>query len=783
MADAGPIHAAGGAAGDPSSPRELLLLRRGLVFLSSPWTGAADGQVRATSDGLCRAVELELADLGYVLSSRLRARLVAISLDELTAWRVWILRTLAAALGANRKHEPLFRSFPEGIPADTEALWWRKVLTHYFQAEGQPCLSCRRTGTTHVLNPCRHVVCDRCWDGASYSACPVCEHHVDRSSPFFKPSEPRELSSKETVTFKLLDLGADFSAESRALFTSICERKQALSPDDRDALVTLLRHFGTTALPWLPETIPVRENIALVFGTLFRHFTPGDVLSDARRHMTTATDVLRFLAVYSGADPSLEKVPFYKLVQLDDEKGEPIPPTSWWQKIAVRLGYKPTPKLPGRSLGVPVEVHRFKMARLSRPLRRTLLALLEGIPADRLTEDMLRHRSYWVWAGEFLHPSEYASRYPNVATAFAVVRRKAPDGKKAPPFRGFYSKVEAATATKDAAALVALLAERPGELARRFDLALRIASTEEARARVVETFVARVPAFATPVVLTLRSLLPTRGAKAKRRLFWPKGQVAKGVSTGDRRPLLPAGPVAAAVRALDEELLARFAKKPPFEDMVIDEALRAVIVPFNERTASRSAVSLPRGSRVQVPASKALRLFMHWCQPAKGGEETDLDLSVGFYDDQWNHTGVCSYYQLQVQGGGGLVAQSAGDMRDAPHPDGATELVDVDRDRALAAGFRYAVMVVNAYSGMPFDQLERARSRGSCCATICPAPTSTLARWSSSSRWPARTACSCPSCSTFARACSTGWTSIRRATSPSTTSPAPTRPSPRSAPR
>ena len=75
---------------------------------------------------------------------------------------------------------------------------------------------------------------------------------------------------------------------------------------------------------------------------------------------------------------------------------------------------------------------------------------------------------------------------------------------------------------------------------------------------------------ATPVVLTLRSLLPTRGAKAKRRLFWPKGQVAKGVSTGDRRPLLPAGPVAAAVRALDEELLARFAKKPPSADMLID---------------------------------------------------------------------------------------------------------------------------------------------------------------------------------------------------------------------
>src|SRR5262249_16631476 len=81
--------------------------------------------------------------------------------------------------------------FPEGIPNDTEELWWQKVLVHYLQSENQPCLFCGRTGTTHVLNPCRHVVCDHCFDGSNYSACPSCEHHVDQSSPFFEPPPDR----------------------------------------------------------------------------------------------------------------------------------------------------------------------------------------------------------------------------------------------------------------------------------------------------------------------------------------------------------------------------------------------------------------------------------------------------------------------------------------------------------------------------------------------------------------------------------------------------------------
>jgi radical SAM protein with 4Fe4S-binding SPASM domain len=69
-----------------------------------------------------------------------------------------------------------------------------------------------------------------------------------------------------------------------------------------------------------------------------------------------------------------------------------------------------------------------------------------------------------------------------------------------------------------------------------------------------------------------------------------------------------------------------------------DEALRRVPVPFNERTASRAAVSLPRGARVAIPDGKQVRLFLHWCEP-ENGDETDLDLSVALYDAGWDEWG------------------------------------------------------------------------------------------------------------------------------------------------
>lgn len=679
--------------GSPNSVRDLLLTRRGLAFISTSGP--------APSEHVLRALQIELAGVGFALSSRLVARLGKCSSVELADFHNGSLRALQNHLGGDKKHEPLFRRFPEGIPDDTLVLWWSKVLVHFLQAEDQPCLFCERTGTTYVLNPCCHVVCSACFDGANYSACPVCEHHVDRSSPFFKETPVRTLPS-ERVVFKRIDLGEDLDLEARSLFVSLCERKQALSPNDRDALGMLVKEYGTKVLAWIPESIPVRENAALIFGTLSLAFPPAEWLPKAKAFLSTATDVLRFIAVRSGKDGSLQKETVFKpVVRL-------APNSGFWKRIANALGAHARGPLPG-IVNAPIQVNRFKVAKMSRGLRRDLLGILEGIPENRLIEDMLRHRSYWVWVGEFLHPHEYADRFPKVAKAFHVIRKKAPDGTAAPEFHTWYAKVTQAFTALDSESLLNTLSERPGEFGRRLDQLLRSFPDPASRQLVTDRFLTMVPNLATPILLTMRSHFRIRDEKAGIRVYWPKGSVSKGVASPDNRDPIPRAALDPLVQGLERELLKRFAAKPAFTASLIDQGLRTVMVPFNERTAARSAVSLPRGSRIPVSTGKVIRLFLHWCQPDRKGTTTDLDLSVAFYDTEWKYAGVCSYYQLKhMASSGPLIAQSAGDTRDAPWPDGAAEFVDLHREPALESGIRYVVMVVNAYAGMPFSQLERS---------------------------------------------------------------------------
>lgn len=698
------------------SVRALLVTRSGKVNLSA---GPGGGDPH-----LVQAVELELAKLGYVISRALRARLISLPTSTLASEQRWICDTLAAALGANQKHTPLFRKFPDGVPTDTFALWLDKVIAYYLQQPNQPCLSCGAIGSTHVLKPCCDVVCEVCFDGSNYSRCPVCERAVEPGQPFFKPgADFRVLSDAEKITFKLLDLCEDVDAEARRLFQSLLARPQAMNPDDVAALRALVAEYRAVVLSWLPEKIPVRENRAHVFGHLMQTQPPLMVLAAAKPHLGTATDILRVLAAYSGADPSLQATA--RAAKVTEASRARWSAKSLTTADTMRAYYAKNRRwfkvLP--DVTVPIQSALFKVRPLSRALRRALLELLESMRPEAVVADMLRHPALWVHLGGLLHPFEYTKRFPNTARAFAVVRgtrgplaealgqpiaehpdyQRSADGRIR--FISFNSRTSTLIDSQDGPALGRHLSARPGELARRLDLALRL-SDEAGQAQVAERFRSKLSQMATPVLMTLSTGLPQRHKKWPIRVFFPKGNEFKAPSGWDKRPRLPEPLTAGLVADIERELLRRVSEKSPFSVGILDSDLKTVIVPFNERTASPAAVSLPRGSSVAVPEGKLLRLFVHWCEP-QGGEATDIDLSVALYDDKWSHEATCSYYELATNYRGRTVSRSSGDMRDAPPPDGASEFVDVLRDEALASGLRYAVMVVNAYSGLSFNKLER----------------------------------------------------------------------------
>jgi hypothetical protein len=646
------------------------------------------GSDRRTAAALAK-LEADLAAYGYVLGQRLHAALREAPADRVADVAGVVVPELARLRGAHVPHVPLFRRFPRTVVADTVKLYADRVFTHWLATPEQPCLFCARVDDVWVLDPCGHLVCGACWDGTDYSACPICHRRIDPASPFLRPSPPREPDHSARV-LQRLDLGTDAEAAAERVTQTLLARATVLSPADRDDLVALLEAGYPRRLP---ERIAVKETMAVAVGLGLRS---GAVTFDAaREHLRTATDVLRALFVWMGAPEDLTAPP------------------------------KPMPSLP-------------------RPLRRFVLETLESLEADNLIQDLRRHAGLWKRVGEKLHPFEFMRRYPNTATAFAVIRRTRVDEKLAMTAAGsvtvtwervrartWSTLIEEALATGELEIALRLAAQRPGELARRFDHLLRRALAERPGAdrdaggpaalagdgaadaatrnlrplapAVVAALRDAAPRLPAPLLLTLLGSTRARTAPLERRVFFPRGSVTRAFATADAREPLPQAVVDEVAGLIHAELLTRAQRLPAVDCAFLDEQLRDLVAPFHERHAARALVAVPRGSMLPIPEGDQLRLFLHWTETAT--QRVDLDLSVSLYDADWQFKGWCDYTQLSALGG---AAVHSGDLTSAPAPLGASEFVDLDLERLRAAGARHVVVIVFSYNDVPFDAMTDA---------------------------------------------------------------------------
>lgn len=700
-----------------------LFARRGAVYLPTPTdtgtgigtrtgTGSRTGTAMETSAGVS-ALEFDLVERGYLVGRDLREALTRLPAADLVGVGTWLLADIDAALGSDRAHVPLFRSFPDSTPQDTGAFYVDRVLTLLFQYPDQPCVLCGVSGRVQAVSPCAHLVCRDCFDGSDLSACPICHRRVDLDDPFLAPAPARPQRANVPVPQRLrvLGLGGDHAqslVDAGIELGTLLARTGALSAHDVADLTTLLDTRHHRDLDWLPDAVPGRETKARVLAWLLADPATLDVtLPVIRRLVDTATDVLRLLAVRAGADAGLTEAP--------------------------------------------------RFTGLSRPLRRALLELLDGLAVGRLTEDLRRHRRLWIRAAERLHPYEFATAYPRVATAFADLRgtrlrddalagalrataaanpsfefRASPDSPAGRDgervrYRSFATQVETALAAGAVGTALTLLAARPGEFVRRLDHLLRLAAIAEHTAVAGHTAVADHNAVAehtavagntaavlaalpdaargaAPAVL-LGALGELRGRHrhASRRVFFPRGGTAKAHLSEEGRPPLPQSTVEAVVAVLTGELLRRAATRGGVPVAVIDVGLAGLTAPFTERTAARALVTLPRGSRLPLPPGRILRLFLHWREPA--GEVVDLDLSSAMFDASWTPVATCDYTNLRVND---TAAIHSGDLTSAPPPLGASEFLDLDPVLLRAAGVRYVVTAVFSFSGHPFAALDQA---------------------------------------------------------------------------
>ena len=390
--------------------------------------------------------------------------------------------------------------------------------------------------------------------------------------------------------------------------------------------------------------IPFKETLASTLGVCVKHQVEIEKVSSL---VDTATDVLRVAVKLSNGDVSL------------------------------------------------AAVTRFRNFRKFE--RVFLLGLLET--KKFILEDMLRHGERWIRLGERLHPGDYKNRFPNTLKAFSALR----DGQKVLTAN---ARIEKALSARDLTTAIELLKARPGDFARRLDHLIRLAGTDTYP--VTSAFSQVAEGLSTPLLLQLKKYYEVRNDEQPLRYIFPKGALAKlHVLESELAPVDEA--VAAQLAKLCRDLLVyRFGQLPGLGQVTLDEQLKGYLVPFSQRSASKMLKTIVRGSRVPLPDTSTVRMFIHWKDSPNdkndydgwGNGGTDLDLSATIYGPEWESMGQLSYtnyYEERYKSG------HSGDIRSAP--DGASEFIDLDIGSMLAYGVRYVVMSLYSYSNQPFVDL------------------------------------------------------------------------------
>lgn len=460
------------------------------------------------------------------------------------------------------------------------------------------------------------------------------------------PYEEKEERAPLFNTAKVKVLEAGSFNDLNDIFNNLCASKTSLSKNDVDDMIFILNSVKVT----LPDEIPFKENAACVCRLLVDTGVDTDG-SLCKKYVKTATDILRLITAMSDGDVSLAE--------------------------------------------------NTKFRNLKRSERRIIMNLLAG--CGNAAEDMNRYAGRWIRVGEKLHPGEFAKneRYTKVVQAFGVIRN---DGK----IQSFAGKVDAAVASGDVNAVVSLLKKRPGEFARRIDFLLRTFDKDADRKTVIMGFASVAKDVSSTVLLQVREhFINKLNGNDDMRVFFPKGNLARSYYVKNNKTETVSEDAMKMVIAVCESALVNIYGNREFLGKVyIDEALKNYTVPFSLRSAGKTMTAVSRGSRITIDDSaKIIRPFIWWTNTKDN--IIDVDLSIAVFADDWNCLEHVSYSNLESSRFG--ICHS-GDITNGGPVDGegVAEFIDLDIEKALSAGARYAVFNVYNFSNENFSKMEHA---------------------------------------------------------------------------
>ena len=436
---------------------------------------------------------------------------------------------------------------------------------------------------------------------------------------------------------KVINLGTE--VEFRSMMKNLMGAKTSISETDKEDITSVIKHFGNNVIDMLPSEVTHKENLAYIASVLLAY---TNLTSKITSMFNSVTDVLRLATAMSNGDVSLAT--------------------------------------------------NTKFRNFTRSERKAFMEMINSM--NNVQEDMLRNKGRWIRLSERLHPSEDRYlKYGVAVTAFNALR----EGDKISTFGGV---VETALVSKDIKVAVSKLKRRPGELARRLDHLLRISKTRTEQNMVVDAFISVTEKVATPVLLQVMSHFNHRNSDGLRVIF-PKGNVANVMALENDLPVISESICLQIVSACENAMRTRFSSLEPMGKVYIDSSMKGMIVPFSQRSASRTLRTIVRGSRIKLEEGKNTARFFLWWHDLDNGR-VDVDLSAMMYNSDWNYVDHISYTNLHSQHDG-VIACHSGDITSAP--EGACEFIDIDLDSVARNGGQYIVMNVISFTGQKFSEM------------------------------------------------------------------------------
>lgn len=326
--------------------------------------------------------------------------------------------------------------------------------------------------------------------------------------------------------------------------------------------------------------------------------------------------------------------------------------------------------------------------KLSRPQRRMILQLLDNVDD---VEGMGAYSEQWKRLARTLHyrSDNNDKKYPTAA----INLEKIQTGN----YTTVNSKLEKAVKELD----IELLKKYPGIYARRILELLRKHPQE--KDTILQSFSTIIGKVSVPVLLGLYNLLRSPGKEelSHRLIRIKNGEENKTFLLENRLSNND------DLTELSTIILDGIEAQGESKKVVFSKDASHYAMPLYTRNISKGSTAIGLGSRLPLDSDKnTIRLFMHWKDFDKSidyyDHRVDLDLSAIFLDNNFDFINDIAYYNVRIDD----IGYHSGDITSAP--EGASEFIDINIDKALDNGIRYVVPTIYNYTQQPLNNIPES---------------------------------------------------------------------------